>query len=136
MKDSVNLLMKTLIAQGRIKDCVRDWSIIFYCGGSNAFKKNLEDISKRYGLPLLWRTLTGTIGGSLQGVMYYKKLSSWGFKIDIQNMMRYDILLVPINRSALYTASAMFSPSRMILYVNLTELTVGERSIRPAGQSK
>ena len=30
---------------------LEDWSI-FYCGGSNAIKKNLKEISKRYNIDL------------------------------------------------------------------------------------
>jgi len=48
MQESVNL-MKTMIAESGNNDFVRDWSI-FYCGGSNAIKKSLQDISKRYSL--------------------------------------------------------------------------------------
>ena len=47
LAESVNL-MKTMIAQSDDKDYIRDWTI-FYCGGSNAIKKSLKDISKKYG---------------------------------------------------------------------------------------
>ena len=41
--------MATMIDESDNKDAFRDWSI-FYCGGSTAIKKNLKEISKKYGL--------------------------------------------------------------------------------------
>ena len=46
IQDSGDLL-KTMIAENG--DFIQDWSI-FYCGGSDAIKKSLEDISQMYGL--------------------------------------------------------------------------------------
>ena len=48
-KDYVSKLMEDGVTNG--EKPLEDWSI-FYCGGSNAIKKDLKDISKRYDIDL------------------------------------------------------------------------------------
>ena len=48
LNDSLNMI-QTMILQSGNKNLFQDWSV-FYCGGSNGIKKNLKEISKKYGL--------------------------------------------------------------------------------------
>jgi hypothetical protein len=41
--------IQSMMNESDSKDVFQDWSI-FYCGGSNAIKNNLKEISKKYGL--------------------------------------------------------------------------------------